>query len=87
MANRLVSHRLEARYLANQVEALQQNGSDVYWSFIDTCSAGDQTAALIERVLPVNDEGKVLVRFTESALRARSVPADEMVSIHYVARM
>lgn len=79
---RLFAHRLEARYLAEQVAALQRNGSDVYWAFLGCDGEPDRTAPLIERVLPVDDD--VMVHFAE-ALPPRPISANEVVSIHFVA--
>ncbi|TVS76955.1 hypothetical protein [Mycobacterium helveticum] len=81
--NRLFAHRLEARYLAEQVAALQKRGSDVYWAFLGRDSESDRTAPLIERVLPVDDD--VMVHFAEEALPAMRISPNEVVSIHFVA--
>jgi hypothetical protein len=85
MTHRLVSQRVEGGFLADQVTALQGNGSDVYWLFLG--EEGERTAPLIERVLPVNPEsefGDATVQFVEEALPARHVAADETVWNHYL---
>jgi len=87
MTNRLFSHRLQARFLVDRVAALQENGSDVYLSFIDAASGGESALAapLIKQVLPTNGDGKVMVHFAEDAFPPVPIPADDTVAIHFVA--